>query len=99
MRNKGLIMRRRKGLSVVNLETGVVAQLYDTVILACFNGDSVMLNSGGWRTNHTKNCINDLLPSGFNVFQRNFEWYINTPSDVIAFTDGIKLNLFTGEEL
>ena len=99
MRNKGLIMRRRKGLSVVNLKNGLVAQLYDTVILACFNGDSIMLNSGGFRTKHTMNCINDLLPRGFSVFQRKSDWYVNTPSDVIAFTDGIKLNLFTGEEL
>ena len=87
--------KQRKGLKVVkaNLETvKTIAQLYDTIILTDF-GNSIKLNSGGFRTNHTKNCINDLLPNGFKVYQRNFEWFLITPFGEKVFKDNMVIDL------
>ena len=73
-------MRQRKGLSVWNVGDKEYYKLYDTVIVD-FNHDSegrtVTLNTGGWKTNHTKNCMNDFLRRfGFGVFQKDFKWYV-----------------------
>ena len=70
-------MRQRKGLSVWNVGDKEYHKLYDTVIVD-FNHDSegrtVTLNTGGWKTNHTKNCMNDFLKRfGFGVFQKDFK--------------------------
>ena len=86
-------MRKRKGLSVVRLRHSRVAQLYDTLIFEQ-NKDSITLNSGGFRTRHTKNCINDLLPDGFRLYQRDFEWYVvNQANEVIPFKDNMILEV------
>ena len=73
-------MRQRKGLSVWNVGDKEYHRLYNTVIVD-FNHDSedrtVTLNTGGWKTNHTKNCMNDFLKRfGFKVYQKDFVWYV-----------------------
>jgi hypothetical protein len=73
-------MRQRKGLSVWNVGDKEYHKLYDTVIVD-YNHDSegrtVTLNTGGWKTNHTKNCMNDFLKRfGFKVSQMDFVWYV-----------------------
>ena len=68
-------MKKRSGLNVVNHEGQTIAQLYNTVIFIR-EGNNIQLNSGGWRTRHTKNCINDLLPARLSLYQKNFEWYL-----------------------
>jgi len=37
------------------------------------------VSSAGWETNTTKARLNKLLPSGFGVSQRNFNWFLTTP--------------------
>lgn len=90
--------KSRKGLHLVvdldqktNLpETKVF--LYNTKILV-ITGSRITFNSGGWRTNHTKNCMNDFLPKGFRVYQRSFDWYLETPSVEVPFSDGMSIDL------
>ena len=80
-------MRQRKGLSVWNVGDKEYHKLYDTVIVER-DGDKVTLNTGGWKTNHTKNCMNDFLNLfGFGVFQKDFVWYVRGPSDTVRFDD------------
>ena len=74
------IKGQRKGLEIFSIGNKEYRRLYDTVIVD-FNHDSegrtVTLNTGGWKTNHTKNCMNDFLRRfGFRVFQKNFKWYV-----------------------
>ena len=68
-------MKKRSGLNVVNHEGQTIAQLYNTIIFIR-EGNNIQLNSGGWRTRHTKNCINDLLPARLHLYQKDFEWYL-----------------------
>ena len=80
-------MRQRKGLSVWNVGDKEYHRLYDTVIVER-DGDKVTLNTGGWKTNHTKNCMNDFLKRfGFKVSQVDFVWYVSGPSDTVRFDD------------
>lgn len=68
-------MKKRAGLNVVNHKGQTIAQLYNTVIFIR-EDNHIKLNSGGWRTRHTKNCINDLLPARLHLYQKDFEWYL-----------------------
>lgn len=38
--------------------------------------DRIVLTDGGWKTHTTKARLNEHLPQGFYVFQKNFEWFI-----------------------
>ena len=73
-------MRNRKGLSVWNIGNKEYYKLYDTVIVIAESteeGYNIRLNHGGFKTNHTKNCMNDFLRRfGFHVYQKNWEWYV-----------------------
>ena len=85
-------MRQRKGLSVWNIGNKEYYKLYDTVIVIAEhleNGSTrIRLNNGGWKTNHTKNCMNDFLKLfGFKVSQVDFVWYVSGPSDTVRFDD------------
>ena len=75
------IKGQRKGLSVWNVGNKEYYKLYDTVIVIAEHLEDgstrIRLNNGGWKTNHTKNCMNDFLRRfGFGVFQKNFKWYV-----------------------
>ena len=87
-------MRNRKGLTLINTDGMTnMYKLYDTVILST-NGIFIKLNTDGFRTNHTKNCMNDNLPEGYRVYQKNFEWFVDTPNEKgITFEDEMVLTL------
>lgn len=59
--------------------------LHNTIVVSEKNG-VYTLNSGGWRTNTTKDRINQYSPA--RVYQRNSLWYIGDS----LFYDGIKIN-------
>ena len=88
------MLKKRKGLRV-RYENGMKCyRLYNTDILTVVIKDNVfILNTDGWKTNHTKNCMNDNLPEGFSVQQKNFKWFLNTPSQKVEFFDGIVVYL------
>jgi len=88
-------MRLPKGLSLIHHEGKTLVQLYNTLIAVIDKtGPAPLfrLNSGGWQTKHTKKCLNLVLNEyGVYVYQKNFNWYINTPiHQNMEFTDGIE---------
>lgn len=88
------MIKKRKGLSVRTNEftNEVVFRLYDTDILELDHG-VIRLNTNGWKTNHTKNCMNDNLPQGYKVFQKNYTWYVDTPNGTVEFIDNMELKV------
>jgi len=84
--------KQRKGLNIFNTDVSTNLILYKTIIIAC-NGEFIILNTGGWRSNHTKKCMNENLPTGFRVFQKDFRWYVETPVGVFDFEDEMILDL------
>ena len=103
----GGIMRKikgkRKGLEIwsvtINKKHTLTHTLYDTDIVTIGREGgytNVILNSGGWRTNHTKNCMNDVLTIyNLKVIQKNFMWYLVDEHNTIAwdFEDGMNLGI------
>tara|TARA_R100001086_G_scaffold245229_2_gene175888 strand:- start:145 stop:423 length:279 start_codon:yes stop_codon:yes gene_type:complete len=88
------IKKQRKALVSYVEDNKTKCILYRTKILEYNHADNtIMLNSGGYKTKHTKNCINDNLPSGYRVFQKNFTWHLDTPNGTINFNDNMIVNL------
>ena len=75
------IKGQRKGLNIFSIGNKEYYKLYDTVIVIAEHLEDgstrIRLNHNGWKTNHTKNCMNDFLRRfGFGVFQKDFVWYV-----------------------
>tara|TARA_R110000824_G_scaffold18816_1_gene73898 strand:- start:27 stop:287 length:261 start_codon:yes stop_codon:yes gene_type:complete len=56
-------------------------------------GELITLNSGGYRTATTKRRMNEVAKeyynAGFKVYQKNFDWYVDTDKGTLKFEDGI----------
>ena len=91
--HRGGNMKKRKGLTVRIVNAVATYRLYNTDILD-IGYKWFILNTGGFKTNHTKNCMNDNLPDGYKVYQENFVWYVKEPNgDSRTFKDNMKIEL------
>lgn len=71
----------------VNLQDGTrIVRLHNTNIITEKNG-TITFNSGGWKTQLTKNRINAY--SDFSIRQEKGIWYIKTPQSEFIFYDNI----------
>ena len=52
---------------------------HNTCVVTFYHNGDVMLNTGGWQTNTTKERMNMCLPSYWFVFQKNWTWYLHAP--------------------
>lgn len=66
----------------IQVDGSVAIELHGTNVVVIYPDDSVMLNSGGWRTVTTKKRINQYSP--VKVYQKKHEWYLQ---DGTEFTD------------
>jgi hypothetical protein len=66
----------------IQADGSVAIELHGTNVVVIYPDDSVMLNSGGWRTSTTKDRINKYSP--VRVYQKNYEWFL---SDGTPFED------------
>jgi hypothetical protein len=77
---------------VIYSENKHAIRLHDTDIITFDNG-KIILNSGGWKTHTTKSRINQYLPRGVYVSQKDFEWFVNDSRDntVKPFENGMTI--------
>ena len=66
--------------------------VYNTTVLT-INQDRITLNSGGYRTNLTKNRINKYLPDDYRLYQENHTWYVETPKGKVEFSDNMVIKM------
>lgn len=88
-------MGHPKGLSTRVQDKQFIYRLYQTdIVIVDAVNSYIKLNSGTWRTKHTKKCINLALePFDLKVVQKDFEWYIVSKSSIVPFVDGIEVNI------
>ncbi len=69
---------------------------YHWTDVVSFSDKTVRLDSNGWQTPTTKNRMNQASNQfglGFRVWQKDFVWYVDTPSGLILeFADGMLFN-------
>jgi len=72
------------------LDTGGIGgyeiRLHGNVIMKIFL-DCIEISDGGWRTLTTKTRLNQFLPSGFSVYQRDWQWYLKHGDNEYVFGD------------
>lgn len=99
------IKGKRAGLQVLNSVEGfkqtTIHKLYDTNIVTLENQGTgytnVILNSGSFRTNHTKNCMNDVLDQfNLKVIQKDFSWFLVDNHNTVAWDFEDNMNLGIG---
>jgi len=75
----------------VGREKYYTIRLHGNLIMLIYR-DRVMLSDGGWQTVTTKARLNEYIPRGFYVFQKNWEWFIrdmNTkPNETLVYPFG-----------
>lgn len=81
-RNRGERKVGNNTYAYIQADGSVAIELHGTNVVVIYPDDSVMLNSGGYRTHTTKKRINQYSP--VKVYQKNFEWFL---SDGTEFTD------------
>ncbi|KKM66060.1 hypothetical protein LCGC14_1484950 [marine sediment metagenome] len=65
----------------ITTENGTTRVRYHDTDVVVFDDETIMLNTGGWRTVTTKTRMNQTANQydlGFSVYQKNFEWFVQT---------------------
>lgn len=68
---------------------------YHGTDVVAFNSRHVWLDSGGWQTVTTKlrmNQASNQFDLGYRVYQKDFQWYVNTPNGVVEFQDNMVIS-------
>ena len=75
-------------------ENDTTKVIYRGTVVVEFSPDQIKLNSGGWRTVTTKTRMNQAANQfvlGYEVYQRDFAWYVGWKGKPIPFEDRMTL--------
>jgi len=69
-------------------------RLHNTDVITFTANDTIILNSGGWKTPTTKSRISANLPRGWNLYQHNYKWYLKNYDTLeqITYFDKIEID-------
>jgi hypothetical protein len=83
------------GFSIVQHNGMIIAQLYDTKLVVINEADgTAILNSGGWKTAHTKKCMNIVMNQfGVNVKAVKGQWVVTARGVTESFGDGLVVKI------
>ena len=68
--------------------------VYHSTTIVRWNSEKIILDSGGWKSNTTKTRMNQASNQyglGYNVYQKDFEWFVNYEGKNLEFIDGMEL--------
>ena len=84
------------GITIVDPNL-TICQLYNTrIVEISYRERTLILKTGGWRTMHTKKCMNLILRRfDMGVFQKNFDWYLQLKSRVEPFEEGMVIGFLS----
>lgn len=81
-------------------DEGFYECVYHSTIIVKWNEDTIYLNHGGWMTATTKkkmNQISNQFNLGYQVYQKDFNWFIDWNNTTIPF-DKTEIMLFHSAE-
>ena len=83
-----------KVATTVKTRDGWTIITYHQTDVVKFNGEEIILDSGGWQTATTKTRMNQTsnqFDLGFGVFQKDYQWFVDFKGQTIDFCDGLVL--------
>lgn len=90
---------RGRSTAIFTDENGMTNIIYHRTAVVSFDAEKIILNTGGYRTATTKTRMNQAANQfrlGFQVFQKDFDWYVIFKGEKIPFNDD-RLTLKRGE--
>ena len=78
----------------VYTSNGYTCVRYHQTEVVKFNHDEIILNTNGWYTATTKTRMNQTSNQynlGFQVYQKDYEWYVDYNGVILDFEDGLTL--------
>ena len=81
--------------TTVATDDGFTRVTYHQTAVVKFNHNEIILNSGGWETVTTKSRMNQTsnqFDLGFNVYQKDFEWFVNYNGKDYYYVDGMRID-------
>ena len=100
-----MIGTHRTTIANIPIETEqsrLIVTFHNTAVVQVVNNRYVVLNSGGWLTPTTKRRMNqasEVYRLNFLVYQKNYTWYVKTPSTTAEFADHIVIDKVSGDIL
>lgn len=83
--------REVRGIATsIGEENGYNYVKYHTTKVVQFNHNEIILDTGGYLTYTTKLRMNQAASQfdlGFQVYQKNFDWFVDYDGETIEFTD------------
>lgn len=79
-----------RGTAVVNDENGIEVIYHGTRVVTVKPDGTIILNTGGWRTNTTKTRMNQAANEfglAYRVWQEDFRWFVEYKGETIPFDD------------
>ena len=81
--------RKVRGVATqIHAENGWMIVTYHSTDVVKWTDNTVVLNTGGWKTATTKTRMNQAANQfdlGYSVYQRNFDWYVTTKAATFLF--------------
>lgn len=74
--------------TVVFHDDGKMKVIYHSTAIVTWDENSIVLNTGGWRTATTKNKMNQASNQygiGFSVYQKNGNWFVDYKGQTIPY--------------
>jgi len=78
----------------VEKRDGWMVVRYHSTDVVRFNSQSIILDSGGWSTFTTKARMNQAsneFDLGYQVWQKDFVWFVSWKGEELEFEDGMEL--------
>lgn len=67
----------------------IAVQLHTTDVITFEPDGHMILTTGGYHSTTTKDRLNRYTPNSVNVYQEDFDWYVDDDSGTREFVDGI----------
>ncbi len=81
--------------TTVSTIDGMTTVVYHQTAVVRWNGEKIILNSGGFQSVTTKRRMNQASSQyglGFRVYQEDFEWFVDFQGKTQSFLDGMELS-------
>lgn len=86
-----------RATTIVRTDGGIGVQYHRTLVAFKRLDGTVVLHSGGWRTATTKlrmnQFANQFCAGAYNVYQKDYNWYVSTKNGDVEFFDGMEVTL------
>lgn len=76
----------------IALDDRIIHYYHQSPVVTELPDGSFKIDSCGYRTSTTKERINRYLPSGYYLYQEDYEWFLKTPDGEREFTDGMRID-------